>query len=67
MKLFGGTSAGNRTRLDLKGSGTQLERKPVVWLQPGNPGESADTVEPDCFCSAGMLAPLLSQMLWASS
>lgn len=28
MKLFGGTSAGNRTRLDLKGSDAQLERKP---------------------------------------
>ena len=47
MKLFGGTSAGNRTRLDLKGSDAQLERKPGVGLQPGNPGELADTVEPD--------------------
>ena len=47
MKLFGGTSAGNLTRLDLKGSDAQLERKPGVGLQPGNPGELADTVEPD--------------------
>lgn len=47
MKLFGGTSAGDQTRLDLKGSDTQLERKPVVGLQPGNPGELADTVGPD--------------------
>ena len=68
MKLFGGTSAGNRTRLDLKGSGTQLERKPVVWLTAGESwGVGWRRGARLCFCSAGMSAPLLSHTLWASS
>lgn len=67
MKLFGGTSAGNWTRLGLMRSATQLGRWPVCCQNQGTLGRVACFELDAVFSSAGMSVPLLSLTSWASS